>query len=95
MFVFKHPFIEDLYIAMADRWLTDLPDDRPDMTEVYAAMFDEECDIRIKEKYAGFSEDTLTEYNTSKADYVWLPVSFENGVPKIRWYDEWRIEDFK
>ena len=27
--VFKHPEIEDLYIAMADRWLVDLKNDTP------------------------------------------------------------------
>ena len=92
--VFKHPNIDDLYIAMADRWLTDLPEDMPDMTEVYAAMFDEECDEKIKEKYKDFSEESLSKFNTSLADYVWLPIIFEDGIPKLRWYDEWKIEDF-
>ena len=93
--VFKHPHIEDLYIAMADRWLTDLPDDRPVMTDVYKAMFDDECDKELKEKYKDFSFESLSVRNTSLADYVWLPVKFVNGVPKIHWYDEWRVEDFK
>ena len=32
--------------------------------------------------------------NTCVADYVWLPVLFRDGKPEIRWFDEWRIEDF-
>ena len=27
------------------------------------------------------------------AEYVWLPIKFENDVPKIYWLDEWKIED--
>jgi hypothetical protein len=30
---------------------------------------------------------------TSLADYVWLPVRFVDGVPKIEWLDEWTIEE--
>lgn len=93
--VFKHPHIDDLYIAIADRWLVDLPDDRPIMTDVYKAMFDDECEQEIKEKYKDFAPETITVRNTSIADYVWLPIKFNNGIPEIYWYDHWKIEDFK
>ena len=33
--------------------------------------------------------------NTSIADYVWLPFTFENGMPQLYWHDEWKIEDFE
>ena len=33
--------------------------------------------------------------NTSIANYVWLPFTFENGMPTLLWRDEWRIEDFE
>jgi hypothetical protein len=36
----------------------------------------------------------ITVKNTSIAEYVWLPITFENDIPKIHWYDEWKIEDF-
>jgi hypothetical protein len=32
---------------------------------------------------------------TSNATYVWLPVTWENGVPKIYWKDEWKLEDYE
>ena len=92
--VFKHPHYDDLYIAMADRWLVDLPVDRPDMNDVFAAMFDSECDNEIKKKYKNFPLNSLTKQNTSLADYVWLPIVFENDIPKLYWYNEWKIEDF-
>ena len=92
--VFKHPYVEDLYIALADRWLTDLPADLPNMTEVYAACFDNQCDTKIKEKYCGVSPDSFCSGNTSCADYVWLPIVFEGDVPRLYWKDEWRINDY-
>ena len=86
--IFKHPQKEGLFIAMADRWLVDLPEDMPDMQKVFEGMFDPTkpqipCDC-----------GTLTRKDTSIADYVWLPIQFENGIPTIRWHDQWRWEDY-
>ena len=36
--IFQHPEKKDLYIAMADRWLPQLPDNMPNVYEVTAAM---------------------------------------------------------
>ena len=37
----------------------------------------------------------LSEENTSEADYVCLPVRFdENGNPYIEWLREWNTDDF-
>ncbi len=35
--------------------------------------------------------DTWDDVFESIADYVWLPISWENGKPCIRWRDEWKI----
>jgi len=92
--VFKHPGKKDLYIALADRWLTDLPKEMPDMCAVFDAMFDPERKKKMplsREEMAG-----LTKQNTSLADYVWLPVRFtEEGRPFLEWKDEWRTEDYE
>ena len=87
--VFKYPYADDLYIAMADRWLVDLPEDRPDIAAIFAAIFDPD----VKSELADFPLYSLTAKNTSLADYVWLPVKFADGVPKIEWRDEWTIEE--
>lgn len=79
----------DMYIAMADRWLMDLPEDMPDIQAIYECMFDD----TIESEYRGYDVNSLTSKNTSIARYVWLPVEFVNGVPMIRWYNEWRIDD--
>jgi len=81
---------KDLYIAIADRWLTDLPEDLPNVDQLFVRLFDPvNPDLSVLDEF-----NTLTQKDTSKADYVWLPVTFENGVPKLHWRDEWRIEDF-
>ncbi|WP_257210359.1 hypothetical protein [Actinomyces ruminis] len=36
----------------------------------------------------------LNGADTAVADYVWLPLRFEDDRVLIDWYDEWRIEDF-
>ncbi len=84
---------KDLYIALADRWI---PEHMDLKYEEYAAEFammfskDRPADFRFSDKF-GYD----AQRNTSIADYVWLPISFENGIPVIHWQDEWRIEDYE
>ena len=93
--IFRHPQYVDLYIAMADRWLTDLADDAPSGVEYFAARFDKNYPMseerRAELKRIQFPE--ISKKNTANAEYVWLPIRFENGIPKIYWMDQWRIED--
>ncbi len=87
--IFKHPAKKNLYIAMADRWLIDLPENMPNIQEIFESKFNKALSP------IPFDLSTLTVKNTSLARYVWLPIVFENGVPVIRWYDNWRWEDFE
>ena len=80
---------KDMYIAAADRWLVDLPENMPDMMAVFDTWFDPDKEDLIPKN------TPLTNKPTAFAEYVWLPVEFDdNGVPKLHWYDEWKIEDF-
>ncbi|WP_316429161.1 glycoside hydrolase family 43 protein [Klebsiella oxytoca] len=36
-----------------------------------------------------FLADRWDPKNLNKSTYVWLPLTFENNQPTIRWYDEW------
>ena len=94
--IFKHPHYDDLYIAMADRWLNDLTPDKPTGVEFYAAQFDESYPMspERREQIKRMTMMDMTAKNTAMAEYVWLPIVFENDVPKIYWYDEWSIEEF-
>ncbi len=87
--VFRHPTVPDLYIALGDRWLTDLPVDLPDMEGVLLGFFQPGKGVPF---HGDLSE--LSDENTSVADYVWLPVTFsKEGAPVIEWRRQWRIEE--
>jgi hypothetical protein len=88
--VFKHPVKKNLYIALADRWLTDLPETLLDIGSVYRSVFDGDEPDWSRHKPL----DTLTAQNTSISDYVWLPIRFDGEMACIDWHDEWRIEDY-
>lgn len=88
--VFLHPSIPDLYIALGDRWLTDLVVDLPDMDQAFYDLFSKHGD-----KKRSLYSDNLSDENTSEANYVWLPISFdEKGRPSIIWQREWSLSDY-
>lgn len=90
--VFRHPFKKDLYIALGDRWLNDLPSCMPSPDDMFESFFNPE---KIREKDA-YRLERYTDENTSMATYVWLPIRFrEDGIPYITWEDEWSIERMK
>ena len=86
--VFKHPFVEDLYIALGDRWLNDLPREMPSADDMFEAMFNP----AITEADDSYRLEWYTDENTSMATYVWLPIRFtKEGRPYIEWQHEWKI----
>lgn len=89
--VFKVHGKEDVYIACADRWLPQAMDKE---YEVYKEMF--ESLFHDGGKSFDFSRmgEPVVE-NTSIADYVWLPLRFEDNRVVIEWKDEWRLEDYR
>ncbi len=86
--IFKVQGKDNLFIAMADRWLMDLPNNMPDVCKVFDSMFNPNVE-RIP-----FNVKDYTTKPTSIARYVWLPIEFDGDVPTIKWYDEWKWEDF-
>lgn len=90
--VFKHPGKKNLYIALGDRWLVDIPQKLSDVHEAFAKCFDPVNPDR--DALANLiGPDSLR--NTSIADYVWLPVRFDGEMAYLDWQDEWRVEDFE
>ena len=87
--VFKHPHKQDLYIALADRWLPQSTHDGRTVQAWFAARFGGEPmppDIA--------PPDMPKDQDTSIADYVWLPVRFDGDMAYLDWKEEWRIEDY-
>lgn len=84
---------KNLYIACADRWL---PEAMDIPYEKYARFYEEEFGKLGKYQKEVEEWKTLRPIeNTSIADYVWLPITFEGDCPHIIWQDEWRIEDYE
>lgn len=95
--VFKHPKKKDLYIALADRWLVHLPKDVPhNLLEIANSRADDRVETIHDDRFDEvFRLNDPKIRDMSKAAYVWLPIFFENGRPVIRWFDEWKWEDFE
>lgn len=90
--VFKHPHKKDLYIALADRWVTEHTPGNPTTYEEAAAAFD-----RIFNPTGDLNEDNGDNFqpvDTTKSGYVWLPFRFDGKMAYLDWHDEWRIEDY-
>ena len=99
--VFQVPGKKDLYIACADRWLPGEMHRRyEDYARVYEIRYHPWKKADQKELEQNHSADIVA--NTSMADYVWLPLRFQEpdeeyprGMVWIDWKDEWRIEDYE
>lgn len=95
--VFKHPEKKDLYIALADRWIPGLPQMAQGAFET-GALYDRLAQMTAQAaggQAAEPQQGNPRKEDTSIADYVWLPVHFEDdGTPYLEWTDEWRIDDF-
>ncbi|MCR4676199.1 MAG: family 43 glycosylhydrolase [Sphaerochaetaceae bacterium] len=81
------------FIAMADRWLPDTPVDArlsDVITRAIASNYmPDKFSATDEEKKEMLSVQKLETADTSVSDYVWLPVSWEDGRPVIRWKDSW------
>ncbi|QBE95490.1 hypothetical protein PMF13cell1_01011 [Blautia producta] len=98
--VFKHPYKDDLYIAIADRWRPEIPETAGEdywngkysdrIQEKFKRIFDPEIEFVFTEEDA---KDM--RINSSMSDYVWLPLQFEGDKVIIEWLDEWSVEDYK
>ena len=84
--VFRHPDKQDLYVAMADRWLPELPAEQSNVVDVFAR--------RVLWRAVRRPRDGIRPIDTSIADYVWLPLRFDGEMAYIDWHDEWRVEAF-
>lgn len=90
--MFKHPGKQDLYIALGDRWLPQLPEDMPGVHDAMVAMVRGEA----PPVQAGSDRQAMAAglgENTAIADCVWSPIRFDGDVPRIDWADEWRVDD--
>lgn len=94
--VLRVPAKKDLYIALADRWKPDCIDlDYPEFLRLMATLFGENVSAEDKAAAkARAGELRLGIDETRKSTYVWLPFTFDGGIPRLHWRDRWKLEDF-
>jgi len=70
----------------------DLTEDIPNMDDVFFDNYDP----RGKRQFNWGDLRYFSDENTSEADYVWLPIMFdEDGNPYIEWRRVWTVDEFK
>ncbi|MCR5294039.1 MAG: family 43 glycosylhydrolase [Lachnospiraceae bacterium] len=83
------------FIAMADRWLPETPVDArlaDVFTRVIAGAYEpDRYKAGEEERQEMYAANKLETANTSIADYVWLPIEWENEKPVLRWQDSWTV----
>ena len=87
----------DLYIAIADRWVPDFKvtkDIYERLARTIGSNYDKSLKSSLKDLMWLRKTPVVGNNATMKADYVWLPITFEDGKPVIRWHDSWKIEDY-
>ena len=62
------------------------------LTRAIASNYSKEYKASIKEKIWMIRTPLMGSANTSIADYVMLPLTFEDGMPVIHWSDEWTVD---
>lgn len=86
--IFKHPGKRELYIALGDRWLPGYLDDGARAFQEFEKHFAPGRD----------GDEPMEEFahvDSSIADYVWLPIRFDEDVPVIEWRDSWSPDDYE
>ncbi len=87
----------DLYIACADRWYPYdwIPEKAQGIIDKFENDFKNYKPDLTPRTTPWLSGKECRHYeDTFESRYVWLPIEWDGDIPKIRWYDEWKIEDF-
>ena len=85
----------DAYVAVADRWMPDALMTAEEVDVIYRAIAsrsDRSVKATGKEKMQMIRRMTM-QVDTSRSDYVWLPIRFDGELPRIEWRDAWKPED--
>lgn len=85
------------FLVMADRWVPQFvvtTERYQRILRVVASRSDKSYKPKLRDYLTVAGAPFLGSANTSIAEYVWLPMRFEEDCPVIEWFDEWKIEDF-
>jgi Glycosyl hydrolases family 43 len=92
--VFQHPAIDDLYIAMADRWLPGLSPEESAVSEIFSEAMNGMPVSSVSDATAKHLYGDILHTDTSVSEYVWLPFRWDGEMGYLDWRSEWTIEEF-
>ena len=82
-------------ISLAHRWVPDFPVDaavNDKLTRAIASNYNKQYKATLREKIWMMCSPLMGKANTSRSQYVMLPVDFEEGKPVIHWKKEWKTQ---
>lgn len=96
--IVEHPEYPGVFITLADRWISNLILTKKESDQirdgirsvVSRKIWGHLRNIMCLPKYPLRAE----KVNTSRATYVWLPLTFEKGIPVIHCTEEWNAGQF-
>lgn len=86
----------DKIIVMADRWVPEyvMTKERYDsFVRAIHSRYDKKYKASFKDMVTMLTSPMMGSADTSIANYVWLPVEWEAGLPRIRWRDTWNLNE--
>ncbi len=83
-------------ILAADRWVPDyvMTKERYDsFVRAIGSRYDKSLKASFADMKTMMTSPMIGSADTSRANYVWLPVEWHEGKPAIRWRDEWKPDE--
>lgn len=84
-------------VVMADRWVPEYVMTKEKYDSFVRAIYsryDKSLKASVKDMLAMLRSPMMGSANTSIADYVWLPVSFEGDMPRLYWKESWKPGEY-
>lgn len=84
-------------ITMADRWVPDyvMTKERYDsFVRAINSRYNKAVKASFKDMVDMMTSPMMGSADTSKANYVWLPVTWDGEMPQIEWHDRWTPQDY-
>lgn len=84
-------------VVMADRWVPEYVMTKEKYDSFVRAIYsryDKSLKASVKDMLAMLRSPMMGSANTSIADYVWLPVTFEGDMPRLYWKESWKPGEY-
>lgn len=88
----------DTIVVMADRWVPDyvMTKEKYDaFVRAIYSRFDKTLKPKFRDMWMMLRSPMMGSADTSKANYVWLPVEWKGDMPQIMWREKWNLAELE